>query len=78
MGEDYSAPLQFSVLHCRGYHLTSMMQEIVFEIHRAEEGGFWAKAVGHAIFTQAENLDELEAMIRDAVDCHFEPEQQQM
>jgi hypothetical protein len=49
-----------------------MTKEIIFEIHRAEEGGFWAEAVGHAIFTQAENLDELEAMIRDAVECHFE------
>jgi predicted RNase H-like HicB family nuclease len=48
-----------------------LMREITFEIHRADEGGFWAKAVGYAIFTQAENLDELEAMIRDAVECHF-------
>jgi predicted RNase H-like HicB family nuclease len=52
------------------------MREIVFEIHRAAEGGFWAEAVGYVIFTQAESLDELEAMIRDAVDCHFEPGEQ--
>lgn len=56
--------------------LVQQMREIVFEIHRAAEGGFWAQAVGYAIFTQAESLDELEAMIRDAVDCHFEPGEQ--
>lgn len=50
-----------------------MKYEIIFEIRRAAEGGYWASAVGAAIFTQAPTLDELEAMIRDAVDCHFAP-----
>ena len=43
------------------------MTEITFIIHRAEEGGFWARAEGHSIFTQGETLDELEANIREAV-----------
>ena len=49
------------------------MGEIVFVIHRAEEGGYWAAAEGHDIITEADNLDELERMIRDAVECHFDP-----
>jgi hypothetical protein len=30
--------------------------------------------LGHAIFTEAETLDELREMVRDAVRCHFDPE----
>ena len=30
--------------------------------------GLW----GHSIFTQAETMDELREMVRDAVKCHFE------
>ena len=48
------------------------MTEITFIIHRAEEGGFWARAEGHSIFTQGETLDELEANIREAVALFFE------
>ncbi len=35
------------------------------------DGGFVATALGHAIATQAETLDELRGMVRDAVQCHF-------
>ena len=35
------------------------------------DGGFSAQAVGHAIFTQGETLDETVANIKEAVDCHF-------
>jgi predicted RNase H-like HicB family nuclease len=35
------------------------------------EGGFVATALGHAIATQGETLDELREMTRDAVRCHF-------
>ncbi len=47
------------------------MSEIIFEIHEAEEGGYWAQAQGHSIFTQGETWEELRTMIKDAVTCHF-------
>lgn len=49
-----------------------MDAEIIFEVTEAPEGGYEAKALGHAIFTQAETLDELRQMVRDAVACHFD------
>jgi predicted RNase H-like HicB family nuclease len=46
--------------------------ELIFEIRDAEEGGFYARALGHAIFTQAETWDELRANVLEAVAVHFE------
>lgn len=50
------------------------MSEIIFEVREAEEGGFWARALGHSIFTQGEDWNDLRAMVKDAVSCHFENE----
>jgi hypothetical protein len=33
------------------------MNEIIFQIDEAPEGGYTAKALGHAIFTEADTLD---------------------
>lgn len=52
--------------------MTAAMNEIIFQIDEAPEGGYTAKALGHAIFTEAETLDELRANARDAVRCHFD------
>ncbi len=50
----------------------SMAQsEIIFSIQESPEGGFEARALGHSIFSQADSLDELKSMLRDAVACHF-------
>jgi hypothetical protein len=47
--------------------------EIIFEVREDEvDGGFNARALGHDIFTQADSLEELRAMVKDAVGCHFE------
>jgi len=46
--------------------------EIIFLVEEAAEGGYEARALGHSIYTQAESLDELKAMLQDAVRCHFE------
>jgi len=35
------------------------------------EGGFEARALGHSIFTEADNLLKLKTAIKDAVKCHF-------
>ncbi|MEO6382244.1 MAG: 2-oxoisovalerate dehydrogenase E1 subunit beta [Nitrobacter sp.] len=48
------------------------MNEIIFQVDEAPEGGFTARALGHAIFTEAETLVELRTMVRDAVRCHFD------
>ncbi len=46
--------------------------EIIFSIEESPEGGFVAQALGHDIVTQAETMDELRTMVRDAVQCHFD------
>lgn len=48
------------------------MNEIIFQVDEAAEGGYTARALGHAIFTEAESLDELRTNVRDAVHCHFD------
>ena len=48
------------------------MSEIIFIVEQAPEGGFTARALGEAIFTQAEDAADLHARVRDAVHCHFE------
>jgi hypothetical protein len=46
--------------------------EIVFAVEESPEGGFEARALGYSIFTEADSLPELRAMVRDAVLCHFD------
>lgn len=48
--------------------------EIIFAVEESPEGGYEARALGHSIYTQAETLEELRAMVRDAVNCHFDEE----
>ena len=48
------------------------LMELIFEVRDAEEGGFYARALGQAIFTEAENWDELRANVLEAVSLHFE------
>lgn len=49
------------------------MSEIHVIVEQAPEGGYLARAVGADIFTEADDLEQLRAQIRDAVHCHFEP-----
>ena len=51
-----------------------MSTEIVFLVEEDPDGGYTARSVGDAIFTQADDLDDLRTMIRDAVRCHFPDE----
>jgi hypothetical protein len=46
--------------------------EIIFSVQESPEGGYEARALGHPIFTQAESMDELRDMVRDAVRGHFD------
>jgi hypothetical protein len=49
-----------------------MNDEIIFLVQESPEGGYEAKALGYAIFTEADTVDELRPMVQDAVLCHFE------
>lgn len=48
------------------------MNEILFLVEEAPEGGFTARALGVPIFTEADNVEALHQQVRDAVHCHFE------
>ena len=48
------------------------MNELIFVVEDAAEGGYSARALGVSIFTQADTLDELRSNVREAVACHFE------
>ncbi len=47
------------------------MNEIIFLIEEAPEGGYTARALGESIFTEGDTLEEIKRNIKDAVDCHF-------
>jgi hypothetical protein len=48
------------------------MNEVIFSVEEAPEGGCIARALGHSIFTEADSLAELREAVRDAVRCHFD------
>lgn len=49
------------------------MDELIFEVREADDGGYRARALGVDIFTQGETWEELRLKVREAVDCHFGP-----
>ena len=51
------------------------MKEIVFLVEESQDGGYFAKALGHSIITQGDNINQLKIMISDAIRCHFEKEE---
>jgi hypothetical protein len=53
----------------------SAMTELVFLVEEAPEGGYTARALGHSVFTEADNFSELEERMRDAVRCHFDDDE---
>jgi predicted RNase H-like HicB family nuclease len=50
----------------------SISMELIFEVRDAEEGGYYARALGHGIFTEAETWEELRANVLEATSLHFE------
>ena len=49
--------------------------EIIFTVEESPEGGYEARALGYSIYTQADTLAEIKAMLQDAVRCHFDEDQ---
>ena len=50
-------------------------KEIIFVVEESPEGGYEARALGHAIFTEADSFDDLKEKVRDAVRCHFDEDE---
>jgi hypothetical protein len=48
------------------------MDELIFLVEDAPEGGYTARALGVSIFTEADELESLREQVRDAVRCHFD------
>ena len=49
------------------------MNEIIFDVREDEvDGGYTASALGYRIHTQGETLEELRAIVKDAVHCYFD------
>jgi hypothetical protein len=48
------------------------VNEIIFVVEDAPEGGLAARTVGESIFTQAATMVDLHKRVRDAVRCHFD------
>ena len=51
------------------------VNEIICDVTESLEGGYEARALGHSIFTQGEDGDDLKDMAREAVLCHFDDEE---
>jgi predicted RNase H-like HicB family nuclease len=48
--------------------------ELIFEVREAEEGGFYARALGYSIFTEADTWEDLRENVREVAALHFEDE----
>jgi hypothetical protein len=49
------------------------MSEIIFEVREDEaDRGFTASALGYGIHTQGDTVEEVRAMVKDAVRCYFD------
>lgn len=57
------------------FYIFASMNELIFLIEEADEGGYVAKALGVSIFTQGETMDELKMMIKDAVKCYYDSDE---
>ena len=52
--------------------MATQMNEVIFLVEEAPEGGYVARALGLSIFVEADTIDAVHAQVRDAVRCHFE------
>jgi hypothetical protein len=49
-----------------------LCMELIFEVREAEEGGYVARALGQAIFTEAETWQQLRENVLEVTSLHFE------
>jgi predicted RNase H-like HicB family nuclease len=50
------------------------MSEVLFIVEEAHDGGYTAKAEDEGIFTEAETLEGIRSNVKEAVECHFDPD----
>ena len=50
----------------------NLAMELIFEVREGEEGGYTARALGHAIFTEGDTWEEMRENVREAASLHFE------
>jgi len=48
------------------------MKELTFLVHEAEEGGFYAEAMGVGIFAEGETMEELKKSISSGIECYYD------
>jgi predicted RNase H-like HicB family nuclease len=48
------------------------MEEISFLVEKDVDGGYIAKAVGAAIVTEADSIEQLREAVKEVVQCHYE------
>ncbi len=51
------------------------MKEITFLVKEADEGGYYAEAVGLGIFAEGDTIPELKENIKGGIDCYFNKEE---
>lgn len=51
------------------------MNELIFIVEEAPEGGYQARALGESIFAEGDTLEALHRNVRDAVQCHFDADE---
>ena len=51
------------------------MNEVIFIVEQAPEGGYVARALGHSIYTEADTWNDLKTATHDAVVCHWSDEE---
>jgi hypothetical protein len=51
--------------------MDELTRNIAFQVFEAEEGGYYAKAVGLGIITEGDDLADLRRMIEDAIRGYF-------
>lgn len=49
-----------------------MTKELIFMVEEDPDGGYTAKALGESIFTEADDIETLKLMIKDAILCHYD------
>ena len=51
------------------------MNELIFQVEESPEGGYFARALGESIFTEADDIQSLHHNVREAVRCHYGEEE---
>ena len=52
------------------------MNEVIFLVQEAPEGGYTARALGASIFTEGDTLEELRKNVREATECYYDVDKQ--